>query len=96
MERFAAACLRLGIPPTRTIVDPFTGRRVQEPNTNPYTAVIPEVLRQHLPALLPGILALSHAQLDSLLDFQPRDYDVLKEWLPVFLTTEVATAVLKV
>ncbi len=68
---------------------------MQDPNTNPYTAAVPLVLRQHLTALLPGILALSHAHFDSP-DIQPKEYHELKEWLPIFLTMPVAKAVLKV
>jgi len=48
-----------------------------------------------LTALLPGILALSHAHFDSP-DIQPKEYHELKEWLPIFLTMPVAKAVLKV
>lgn len=95
MERFAATCIRQGIPNNSTINDPYTGEPVQDPNTNPYTAAIPLVLRQHLTALLPGIHALSHVQFDSSA-IQPREYHDLKEWLPNFLTMPVAKAVLKV
>ncbi|KAL0039317.1 hypothetical protein WJX79_003044 [Trebouxia sp. C0005] len=95
VERFAATCIRQGIPNNSTINDPYTGEPVQDPNTNPYTAAIPLVLRQHLTALLPGIHALSHVQFDSSA-IQPREYHDLKEWLPNFLTMPVAKAVLKV
>ncbi|KAL0032905.1 hypothetical protein WJX77_005652 [Trebouxia sp. C0004] len=95
VERFAATCIRLGIPPTSTTNDPYTGEPVQDPNTNPYTAAIPLVLRQHLTALLPGILALSHAHFDNP-NIQPKKDHELKEWLPIFLTMPVANAVLKV
>ncbi len=95
MERFAATCIRLGIPPTSTTLDPYTGEPVQDPNTNPYTSAIPLVLRQHLTALLPGILALSHVHFDSP-NMPFKQYHKLKEWLPNFLTMPVAKAVLKV
>jgi len=95
VERFAATCIRLGIPSTSTTTDPYTGEPVQDPNTNPYTAAIPLVLRQHLTALLPGILALSHASFDSP-DIPSEAYHKLKEWLPNFLTMPVVKAVLKV
>jgi len=95
VERFAATCIRLGIPPTSTTNDPYTGEPVQDPNTNPYTAAIPLVLRQHLTALLPGILALSHASFDSP-NIPFEKYHKLKECLPNFLTMPVVQAVLKV
>ena len=95
MERFAAACIRLGIPSTSTTHDPYTGEPVQDPRTNRYTAAIPSVVRQHLIALLPGILALSHAHFDSP-DIPSEEYLKLKEWLPNFLTMPVVKAVLEV
>ena len=96
VERFAAACIRLGILPSNTMIDPFTQEPVQNPNINQYTATVPSVLREHLTALLPGILALSHVQPGSLANVQPEEYSQLKEWLPLFLSTPVAEAVLTV
>ena len=93
VELFAAACLRLGIPPNNNPVDPYTGDPMPD-SSNPYAAVVPLVLRQHLTALLPGIHALTNARLDN--PSIPEEYQQLKDWLPCFVTVPVPQAVLKV
>ena len=95
VELFAAACIRLGIPQPAQYVDPYTGQLVADPNADPYLPAVPEPLRQHLSAMLPGLHAMSHANFASvstMVDLSALQHNMVK----AFLGLPVAKAVLKV